>query len=464
MKTSRSTKPKPSRLQRVLLSAGLIAVFGGMTGMLMLGISQLAPPVTYAAASSVQTASSATVPVLPSPKAVPAPSGNASSASPPAIAEPPLEKEQQAPLPPEQTDATPTGTENAPPAAVKMEKAEVPSPATPEREATGSLPTCLSWTPLITRLAADGFDAGELEPIFTSLKCPPLAEFMGQKAVELYGRYGKASLSLPGEEQGKFAPPDYTRIAGGMSVAAGRRTINNNVKFFEGLYKRYGVPAPFIVAVMMVETGLGAEVGKQSALLALGSMACTDSLDHVLPVVSGIDKNRGEMQDLIKARSDWAYNELKALLEYAKATQKDAAAIPGSVYGAIGICQFMPSNIPLFGVSSSKQRSVPDLFVLSDAAASVARYLSAHGWKKASTPAAQIAVLRSYNHNDVYASTVYGVASALMSPTTHRGAESARKGGNAVRAARENARASIPAGSKKAKPIEALPSYSDLLK
>lgn len=323
----------------------------------------------------------------------------------------------------------------------------------------------LSWQPLVKRLEGDGFEAARIETLFASLESPPLRQFMGQKAVELYGRFGKATLNVSDEEKKLFAPPDYTRIAGGMSVAAGRRAIESNMKLFEGLYQRYGVPAPFVVAIMMVETGIGAELGRQSALLALGSMATTMSLDHVLPVVNGIQGNADALDDLIKARADWAYEELKALILYAESVNKDAATIPGSVYGAIGICQFMPSNIARFGASASKARTTPDLFILSDAAASVARYLSAHGWKKATTPSSQIAVIRSYNHDDVYASTVYGVASALMSPTTHRGAESARKGGNAVTAARESARASIPSGSKKnAKPIENLLRYSDLLR
>ncbi len=322
----------------------------------------------------------------------------------------------------------------------------------------------LSWEPLVARLAAEGFDKPRMESLFASLKSPPLPEFMAQKAIELYGRYGKASLALADGGQGAFAPPDYTRIAGGMTVAAGRRAMDANRKFYEGLYKRYGVPAPFIVAIMMVETGLGAELGKQSALLALGSMAVTDSLDHVLHVITGLETHRDAMGELVKARSDWAYNELKALLAYADALGRDAANFPGSIYGAIGICQFMPSSIPQFAVSASKKRPVPDLFVHADAAASVARYLSAHGWKQAKTPSAQLAALRSYNHSDVYAATVYGVATSLISPTTHRGAESARKGGNAVTAARESARASIPSGSRNARPMHGLSDYRDLLK
>ena len=448
------TKSGRSRLYRILLSAGLVVFFCGVSTTVLWGLNRHTSPISHATERSspvpqpeaVQHSSQAAIaPAQPAPEPAPRPLQQEHSCDVLSLA---------AETTPAQLEALDDDIDGH----AALDKPELET-AAPHPEYT---PT-LSWEPLIKRLAADGYDVRELRRLFASLKIPPLPEFMGQKAVELYGRYGKASLALSDEDRNKFAPPDYSRIAGGMSVAAGRRTINANSSFFERLYKQYGVPAPFIVAVMMVETGLGAETGKQSALLALGSMASTDSLGDVQHIVSGIEKNEDAMEELIKARSDWAYDELKALIDYAQATGKDAASIPGSVYGAIGICQFMPSNIPRFGVSASKQRPTPDLFVLSDAAASVARYLSAHGWRKATTPAGQLAVLRSYNHSDVYASTVYGVASALMSPTTHASAESARKGGNAVTAARKSAQASIPSGSKKSKPMENLPSYSDLL-
>lgn len=421
---------RPGRLRRAGLALCLLVLLGGICG---LTVSRL-----YDGTDTAHTA--ATPPQTP-------PTDAAGLSPDNAPASPPAERANGAAEP---TPENPVTAEAQP-----LESTLAPTPL--------AAPFGLSWAPLVSRLAEDGFDPAATRELFASLGRPPLREFMGQKAVELYGRYGKAQLDVPEEETAAFAPPDYTRIAGGMTVAAGRKTINNNGKFFEGLYKQYGVPAPFIVAVMMVETGLGAEMGGQSALHALGSMSVTDSLDHVLPVVKGIDKGHAELNALLKARSDWAYNELMELIRYAEASGKDAATIPGSVYGAIGMCQFMPSNIDKYAVSTSKARRVPDVFVFSDAAASVARYLSAHGWKKAQTPAAQLSVLRAYNNSDVYASTVYGVASSLISPTTHRGAESARKGGNAVTAARQNARESIPSGSKKAKPIAPLPSYSDLL-
>lgn len=320
-----------------------------------------------------------------------------------------------------------------------------------------------SWAPLIARLKNDGFDESRLQAAFAALESPPQPRFMGQKAVELYGRYGKASLVVADSEKTAFAPPNYTRVAGGVSVAAGRRVIDGNKKLFEGLYKRYGVPAPFIVAVLMVETGIGKDLGRRSALLALGSMAAAASLDDVLPVVTGITSNKRDMDEKIRARSEWAYNELKALLTYAETLGKDAWTIPGSVYGAIGLCQFMPSNVDRYGVSMHKNKRAPDLFALPDAAASIAKYLSAHGWKTAATPRAQLAVIRAYNHCDIYAATVYGVAMSLMSPGARIVGQPAPQNGNAVQAARETAKTFASPGKNKIAPIKNLRRYESLL-
>lgn len=449
-KTLKNTAP--SRFRRAILSGVLVILFGGIAAIALWGGYHSRPRAPRAPAQPVPAA-------IAQPEEVRGP----------VLAEaptPPLSPTAIKPrLSPSELPAVPAAAPDPgqDATALRTETKPLDNPTQVKKQplTAGEL----SWQPLVKRLEGDGFDAARMETLFASLESPPLRQFMGQKTVELYGRFGKATLNVSDEEKKQFAPPDYTRIAGGMSVAAGRRTIESNLKLFEGLYQQYGVPAPFVVAIMMVETGIGAELGRQSALLSLGSMATTCSLYHVLPVVNGIQNDTDALDGLIKARSDWAYEELKALIQYAEAVNKDATTIPGSVYGAIGICQFMPSNIPRFGASASKARAMPDVFVLSDAACSVARYLSAHGWKKATTPSSQIAVIRSYNHDDVYASTVYGVASALMSPTTHRGAESARKGGNAVTAARESARASIPSGSKKkTKPIENLQRYSDILR
>ena len=46
-----------------------------------------------------------------------------------------------------------------------------------------------------------------------------------------------------------------------------------------------------------------------------------------------------------KDRAGWAYRELAALLRYAAANRQHPKSIPCSIYGAIGLCQFMRGDI-----------------------------------------------------------------------------------------------------------------------
>ncbi len=317
-----------------------------------------------------------------------------------------------------------------------------------------------SWSPLISRLAADGFDRGELEELFARLDKAPAPLFMAEKVVELASlhKLHGVALAVPPEEAASFAPPDYQRLAGGFSAAAGRAFMDRNARLFAGVYKRYGVPAPFIVAVLMVETGLGAELGRHPALHALASMAVYDSLDSLLPSLRGVSGREETLKKAVPEKAAWAYAELKALLLCRHHLGPDLEKIPGSVYGAVGLCQFMPSNIPIYGVDADGDGRI-NLFKLPDAAYSIACYLSAHGWKKALTPAAQVQVLRSYNHSDVYASTVYGVAMQIISPTTFAAEKAAQKGGSAVGAARAGARNALPPNSKSKQAPVVLPGY-----
>lgn len=317
------------------------------------------------------------------------------------------------------------------------------------------------WHALIARLEVDGFERRETEALFARLNKSPDPLFMAEKIVELalLHRIRAAALNAPPEQAAFFAPPDYRRMAGGVSAAAGRAFMDRHARLFAGAYKRFGVPAPFIVAVLMVETGLGAELGRHPALHALASMAAIESLDLVLAHVQGISGKEPVLQKAVAEKNAWAYSELKEFLRYGGNLGPDLATIPGSVYGAVGLSQFMPSNILVYGIDADGDGRV-NLFALPDAVYSIANFLAAHGWKQARTPAAQLQVLRRYNHSDIYAATVYGVAMQLISPTIFAGT---RAGGSVVRAARAEARNALAknAGNKSA-PVM-LRSYNALL-
>ncbi len=123
-------------------------------------------------------------------------------------------------------------------------------------------------------------------------------------------------------------------------------------------------------------------------------------------------EERQRIAKKIKKKSKWAYNELKALIDYCKRYDLDPVSINGSVFGAIGLCQFMPSNILRFGVDADRDGRI-DLFTKSDALASMANYLKSYGWREGLTPKEQEAVILRYNYSRPYARTVLTVAQRL---------------------------------------------------
>ena len=86
----------------------------------------------------------------------------------------------------------------------------------------------------------------------------------------------------------------------------------------------------------------------------------------------------------------------------------DPLAIKGSVAGAIGIPQFMPTNISQYGYDGEGD-GVIDLFNHADAIASVASFLNAHHWNVKDDRA----VILRYNRSGPYADTVLALSKKL---------------------------------------------------
>jgi membrane-bound lytic murein transglycosylase B len=108
-------------------------------------------------------------------------------------------------------------------------------------------------------------------------------------------------------------------------------------------------------------------------------------------------------------RADWAYNETRALVKYMLKSGLAPDRFPGSIYGAIGLCQFMPSNIETYGADGSDD-GVIDLFDIMDATMSLSRYLARHGWKPGISRAQQHKCLMAYNHAAIYANTILALS------------------------------------------------------
>ncbi|HUU41184.1 MAG TPA: lytic transglycosylase domain-containing protein, partial [Desulfatiglandales bacterium] len=90
----------------------------------------------------------------------------------------------------------------------------------------------------------------------------------------------------------------------------------------------------------------------------------------------------------------------------------DPFSVKGSTEGAIGLPQFLPSNIGIYGFDGNGDDKI-NLFEHEDAIASIASYLKAHNWRENNNPKMKRDIILKYNHSIYYAKTVLELAEKL---------------------------------------------------
>lgn len=283
------------------------------------------------------------------------------------------------------------------------------------------------WENLAAKLVDDGFERAYVAEIFYRLGDCYSSAAMGNKIVELYRI--KMNRSKPKSEDGdeeaavalaaKGALPGIN--SGVLTVSnmnSARKFLTDHEAELTRVTERFGVEPEIAVAILLVETGLGTFLGKEGALKSLASMAACRDPEEMRPYLKDYAFNKATLawlQDVMPRRADWAYNELKALLVYGRGHEADILAMPGSIYGAVGLCQFMPSNIEPYGVDATG-KGWADLFTVPDALHSLANYLKEHGWRKNLNAAEKHGIIMHYNHSARYANTIITVADYLKTP------------------------------------------------
>ena len=209
------------------------------------------------------------------------------------------------------------------------------------------------------------------------------------------------------------APPVYKNLLTDKQLKASKEFYLQNLPLLQRMERAYDVPPALAVGIFTVETRLGEFLGGRKAVVTLASMALSKDFDVIAPYLTGIPlgpEERTWLSDVANKRGDWAFAELTALLKYARNGNHPPLSIPGSVYGAIGLGQFMPSNAVAYGVDGNNDGRV-DLFLLEDAVASFGNFLRAIGWQgDMSNPERQRKVLMRYNRSSRYVNTVLAVA------------------------------------------------------
>jgi membrane-bound lytic murein transglycosylase B len=141
-------------------------------------------------------------------------------------------------------------------------------------------------------------------------------------------------------------------------IAAGVEFWKKHRRALERAESRYGVPAPYIVAIIGVETYYGRNAGRWRVVDALTTLA----FDY-------------------PARSPYFRSELEQYLLLAREQGKDAFSMRGSYAGAIGIPQFMPGSVRRYAVDFDGNGAIDLRRSAADAIGSVGNFLKEHGWQ-----------------------------------------------------------------------------------
>lgn len=182
--------------------------------------------------------------------------------------------------------------------------------------------------------------------------------------------------------------------------------------------KKYGVNKEIITAIILIETRLGTRLGGPSVLNMLSTVASLSDPDVRNIFWGKVSKSnkltKKKFEKWVGRKSKWAYNELKAFLTYTTREKIDPVRIYGSYAGAMGIPQFMPSNILAFAKDGNNDGRV-DLFNHADAIMSVATYLKHYGWHSGIKRKGAHNVIYHYNQSRPYVDAVLEVATLLKS-------------------------------------------------
>ncbi len=364
------------------------------------------------------------------------------------------------------------------PAPASSAKTAPAAPAAPASQAN-----LAKWKPLLARLRADGFDSAQVNALFSRPEAVFNENAMGDKLTTLYMRKFGSKLAreiqgelmrlgyYPGPADGRmgrmakwsvkaykeavglpvntsislelldrlrqdathvpdgFAFPEFTTeqvyelVMRPERLAEGERFYRENREALRRVRETYGVPEDVAAGLVTVETRAGNFLGGESALVNLASMALAGDYGQVADVFS-YEAPSASQTAWLKAKAaekgDWAYKELKALLEYAARIGRDPLTMPGSIYGAIGVCQFMPTNAVRYTVDGDGDGKA-DLFNVADALQSMGNFLTVIGWDGNMTEAKMRKVLRRYNQSDVYVNTILAVAAHLRRTVANGG-------------------------------------------
>jgi membrane-bound lytic murein transglycosylase B len=254
------------------------------------------------------------------------------------------------------------------------------------------------YQPLISRLSQEGFEFEFLSKLFSD----PRTEFIP----------GVTTLSLYPND----IPERYVQFLSPESILLSRKFLQHNIKTLRQMEKRFQVDKEVAVAILLVESRFGENIGRYRVIPTLASIALVDSPENLrknCDILREIDPYLSceWIENRSRRKAAWAYQELKCFLNIIRQEKIDPLEVFGSHAGAMGMAQFIPSSYLNYALSEESLEKW--LFSREEAIFSIGNYLRSHGWKRNLPIQKKKQILLYYNRSSPYVETIMKVSQKI---------------------------------------------------
>jgi len=251
---------------------------------------------------------------------------------------------------------------------------------------------------LTHRLSQDGFDS----------------EFLSNLLMDARTELNSSLMIIPWES--RETADLYAQFLTQEAILLSIKFLRQNLKILKKAETKFSVEKEVIVAILLVESRFGENIGKHRLIPTLASIALMDSPDQLQRNYLALremdpDLSYEWIESLAKRKANWAYHELRCFLNIIQHEKIDPLEVYGSYAGALGMAQFTPSSYLSYALHPESFEN----WLLNKEAAifSIGNYLKSHGWRKGLPMEKKKQILWYYNHSKPYGETIVQLAQKI---------------------------------------------------
>jgi membrane-bound lytic murein transglycosylase B len=219
----------------------------------------------------------------------------------------------------------------------------------------------------------------------------------------------------------KLKPRESHSIYSGFHTTPHFRLGANFIRLhrleFDRMEKNLKVPREIVAAILVVESQIGRNTGKEVVLYRLSRVSSVGDPANVRRNFDILKQQDGSVtlpavEERAKYLETTFLPEIPALIEISKRNKINILRVRGSIAGAFGLPQFLPSAFLRYGFDGNRDGFV-SLYNEVDALWSAANYLASHGYREELPLSERRAILWRYNKSDAYIDTILVVARGI---------------------------------------------------